>query len=129
MVLARVPLEHLYTLCLMFENSEWMNVYPKDGWKKQYERFLLQREETKNLPRYDDYSKKSGPVTVRIYKGSASHGFLSSRWSSSPPDLISRGRHPCYEWLGRDERGSAAKHILFVMTMSGRPAIIGGARK
>src|SRR4051812_14484115 len=32
MVLARVPLEHLYTLCLMFEGPEWMDVYLKDGW-------------------------------------------------------------------------------------------------
>lgn len=68
MVLARVPLEHLYTLCLMFESSEWMDVYLKDGWKKQYERFLLQREETKNLPRYDDFSKKSGPRSLEMQR-------------------------------------------------------------
>ena len=68
MVLARVPLEHLYTLCLMFEDSNWIDVYLKDGWKKQYERFLLQREETKNLPRYDDYSKKSGPRNLETQR-------------------------------------------------------------
>ena len=68
MVLARVPLEHLYTLCLMFEDSYWMDVYLKEGWKKQYERFLLQREETKNLPRFDDYSKKSGPPTLEMQR-------------------------------------------------------------
>ena len=68
MVLARVPLEHLYTFCLMFEDSNWMDVYLKDGWKKQYERFLLQHEETKNLPRYDDYSKKNGPQNLEIQR-------------------------------------------------------------
>ena len=68
MVLARVPLEHLYTLCLMFESSHWMDVYLKDGWKKQYERFLLQREETTNLPRYDEFSKRSGPLSLEMHR-------------------------------------------------------------
>ena len=68
MVLARVPLEHLYTLCLMLEGSEWMDVYLKDGWKKQYERFLLQREETKNLPRYHEFSNKSGPRSLEMHR-------------------------------------------------------------
>jgi hypothetical protein len=68
LVLARVPLEHLFTLCLMFESSSWMDAYLKDGWKKQYERFLLQREETQNLPRYEDFSGNSGPKNLELHR-------------------------------------------------------------
>lgn len=50
-----------YTLCLMFESSHWVDDYLKDGWRKQYENFLLQREETKNLARCEEFNKKSGP--------------------------------------------------------------------
>jgi hypothetical protein len=52
----------------MFESSKWMDVYLNDGWKKQYERFLLQREETKNLPRYDEFSKNSGPRSLEMHR-------------------------------------------------------------
>ncbi len=68
LVLARSPLEHLFTLCLMFEASSWMDAYLKDGWKKQYERFFLQREETQKLSRYDDFSKNSGPKNLELHR-------------------------------------------------------------
>jgi hypothetical protein len=61
LALARLPLESLYNMCMFTESQEWVDVYVRDGWKKQYEHFLLQRKETKNLPRYDEYNEKSGP--------------------------------------------------------------------
>jgi len=61
LALARVPLEGLYTLCIMFEDPSWVDAYLKDGWKKQYVRFLLEAEETKNLPRYDEFRKNFAP--------------------------------------------------------------------
>jgi hypothetical protein len=48
LALARVPLEGLYTLCLMFESPSWIDVYLKDGWKKQYVRLLLECYETQS---------------------------------------------------------------------------------
>jgi hypothetical protein len=57
LALGREPLEILYMLCLMFEDPMWIDAYLKDGWKKQYEQFLLQREETQHLPRYDTFSR------------------------------------------------------------------------
>lgn len=68
LALARLPLEHLYTLCLMFEGPAWMETYLRDGWKKQYEQFLLQREETQYLPRYNSFSNDSGPQTLQQHR-------------------------------------------------------------
>ena len=61
MVLARVCLEGLYTLCLMFEDPSYVDRYLQDGWRKAYVKFILQREETKKLPRFDEYSKNIAP--------------------------------------------------------------------
>ena len=61
LALARLPLESLYNMCMFTESPDWVDVYVRDGWKKQYEHFLLQRDETKNLPRYDEHNKKNGP--------------------------------------------------------------------
>jgi hypothetical protein len=43
------------------EGADWVDVYVRDGWKKQYEQFLLQKAETTKLKRYDEYSNKTGP--------------------------------------------------------------------
>src|ERR1017187_1640980 len=39
----------------MVESPDYVDCYLQDGWKKHYERFLLQREECKDLPRYAEY--------------------------------------------------------------------------
>lgn len=67
LALARLPLEGLYTLSLMFESPKWVDAYLRDGWRKQYENFLLQREETINLPRFDDFNKKTGPYNIAMH--------------------------------------------------------------
>jgi hypothetical protein len=59
--LARVPLEGLFTICLMLEGPVWVDRYLRDGWKRQYTVFLLQRRETENLPRFATYNFGSGP--------------------------------------------------------------------
>lgn len=64
LALARLPLEGLYTLCMMFEGPNWVDCYLRDGWQKQHRQFLLQREETKALPRFDECSKKIGPQNI-----------------------------------------------------------------
>jgi hypothetical protein len=57
LALARIPLESLYNICLFTESSGWIGEYMRDDWKKQYIQFLLQREETKNLPRFGAHSE------------------------------------------------------------------------
>ena len=61
LALARVPLEGLSTLCLMFESPSWIDVYLKDGWKKQYVRLLLECHETQKLERFYEFCKKTAP--------------------------------------------------------------------
>jgi hypothetical protein len=61
LALARLPLESLYNMCMFTEGADWVDVYVRDGWKKQYEQFLLQKAETTKLKRYDEYSNKTGP--------------------------------------------------------------------
>lgn len=67
--LARIPLESLFSICLMLEGPQWVDRYLHDGWKKQYVRFLLQREETKALPRFAEYSDRSGPRNLDMLRG------------------------------------------------------------
>ena len=68
LALARVPLEGLYTLCLMFENASWVDGYLEDGWKKQYVRLLLECEETKNLPRFNNFCTEFAPTNLNALR-------------------------------------------------------------
>lgn len=61
--LARLQLEGLYTVCLMLESSRWVDVYLQDHWRKQYVKFLLDREETQALPRWREFAVKT-PISL-----------------------------------------------------------------
>jgi hypothetical protein len=61
LALARVQLEALYAICFMLEDPAHVDQYLRDGWKKSYIRFLLQKEECGKLPRFDDYLKNHAP--------------------------------------------------------------------
>ncbi len=68
-MLARMQLEGLYNFCSMLENPSFIDGYVKDGWKKQYIAMLLQKEETKELPRFDEFSKVLGPKLLEMGRG------------------------------------------------------------
>jgi hypothetical protein len=55
LTLARVQLEILYMMCLMFQDSAYVTAYLQEGWSKQYSQFLLKKEECGSLPRFDKY--------------------------------------------------------------------------
>jgi hypothetical protein len=61
LTLARTQLEGLYNFCLMLESPRFIDQYLKNGWKKRYVDFLLQQEEMKNLPRFDEFNNVLGP--------------------------------------------------------------------
>ena len=61
LTLARVQLEGLYSMCMFTEDPRWVDIYVCEGWKKLYERFLLQREEKKKLERFESYSNTQAP--------------------------------------------------------------------
>jgi hypothetical protein len=52
LVLARLQLEALYNLCLMFEGSEHVTRFQHEAWMREYTRWLLYREELKNINRH-----------------------------------------------------------------------------
>ena len=52
LVLARLQLEGLYTMCLLIEKVEHVDRFVKEAWKRQYVSYLLMREETKSLDRF-----------------------------------------------------------------------------
>jgi len=52
LVLARLQLEGLYTMCLLTEKAEHVDRSVKEAWKRQYVRYLLMREETRGLDRF-----------------------------------------------------------------------------
>jgi hypothetical protein len=52
LLLARVQLEDLFSLCLMLEDPKYVTAYVQDHWRKQYVEYLIAKEETKLLSRY-----------------------------------------------------------------------------
>lgn len=68
LVLARLQMEGLYTLCLLLEDASYVNRYLQDGWRKKYVQFLLQKEECKDLQRFDDFSQNVGPYWMKALR-------------------------------------------------------------
>lgn len=52
LVLARLQLEGLYTLCLLVEGPQRVDRFVREAWKHQYIQWMLVREETKELGRF-----------------------------------------------------------------------------
>jgi len=52
LALALLQVEGLFSMCLLVENSDWVDAFLRDGWKKQFVRYLLLRYETECLPRF-----------------------------------------------------------------------------
>jgi hypothetical protein len=57
--IARLQMEVLYSLCFMLQGGQNVRLFLKNGWKKKYIRFLLQREERAHLPRFSEYFSKT----------------------------------------------------------------------
>jgi hypothetical protein len=58
LVLARLQLEGLYTICLLTEGAEHVTRFVAEAWKRQYIRSMLYREETKSFARFSETEKK-----------------------------------------------------------------------
>jgi hypothetical protein len=68
LVIGRLQLEALYSVCLMLEDPQYINTYLKDSWRKTYVRYLLEKEECKNLPRFSDFLNKSALPLLKALK-------------------------------------------------------------
>ena len=54
MPIVRAQLETFYAICRILEQPGSLVIYLKDGWKRQYIRHLLMRQEYANLPRVSE---------------------------------------------------------------------------
>jgi len=61
LAIARLQLETLYNLCFLLQSPENIRLFMKASWKKKYTRFLLERAETIHLPRFADFTERTGP--------------------------------------------------------------------
>jgi len=52
MTVARLQLEALYSFCFLLQDPNNVAIFLKSGWKKQYIRLLLMREESINIQRF-----------------------------------------------------------------------------
>jgi hypothetical protein len=68
LAIARVPLEGLYAICLFTEDPDWVDVYLRDGWRKQCEQFLRQYRETERLQRFAEFSRSIGPENLNLQR-------------------------------------------------------------
>jgi len=55
MTIARLQLEALYSYCFLLQDTNNVSLFLKNGWKKEYIRFLLMREECINIPRVNEF--------------------------------------------------------------------------
>ncbi len=65
LVLARLQLEGLYTLCLLMEKPQNVDRFTHEAWKRQYIHWLLMSAETNALPRF---AGSDGPEYDRLMK-------------------------------------------------------------
>lgn len=68
LTIARLQLEVLYSLCFMLQGGQNVRLFLKNGWKKKYIRFLLQREEHGHLSRFSDYFSKTAQPLWTAFK-------------------------------------------------------------
>lgn len=71
LVLARLQLEALYSVCLMVQDPSFVDSYVKSFWRDNYVRFLLVREECKGLRRFDEYLSQLGPGSLEMVRQAA----------------------------------------------------------
>ena len=78
LVLARLQLEGLYTICLLTEKADYVDRFVKEAWKRQYVRYLLMREELTGLNRFTD---AQGQELSRLLK-------LSTIWNINEAERL-----------------------------------------
>ena len=70
--IARLQLETLYTFCFLLQSAENVRLFLKNNWKKKYIRFLLEREERRNLQRFDEFYMRTGQSLIDMLQGLSS---------------------------------------------------------
>jgi hypothetical protein len=66
LALARLQLEGLYALCLMFEGSQYVDCFRRSYWRTTYVQYLLMREEVSGLPRFQEWASETPVDLIRL---------------------------------------------------------------
>jgi hypothetical protein len=66
LVLARLQLEGLYNLCLMFESPEWVTRFQHEAWKRQYIHWMFYRQELPKIDRFRPEVDREHPRVMTL---------------------------------------------------------------
>ena len=66
LALARLQLEGLYALCLMFESPQYVDCFRRYYWRTTYVQYLLMREEVLGLPRFQELASATPVDLIRL---------------------------------------------------------------
>jgi hypothetical protein len=66
LALARLQLEGLYALCLMFESAQYVDCFRRYYWQTTYVQYLLMREEVLGLPRFQEFASATPIDLIRL---------------------------------------------------------------
>ena len=66
LVLARLQLEGLYNLCLMFEAPEYVTRFQHEAWMRQYTRWMLYRQELISIDRFRPEVDREHPRLMKL---------------------------------------------------------------
>lgn len=66
LALARLQLEGLYALCLMFESPQYVDCFRRYYWRTAYVQYLLMREEVLSLPRFEELASETPVDLIRL---------------------------------------------------------------
>ncbi|MBI2815746.1 MAG: hypothetical protein HYX72_02285 [Acidobacteria bacterium] len=55
LIIARAQIEWVFTAYVLLEKPETFAVFLKDAWRKKYIRYLIERQECRNLPRFGKF--------------------------------------------------------------------------
>jgi len=71
-VQVREQVEKVFAIALLCDDPDkWSVVYMKDDWRRFYEHYLVQRDETKNLPRIQQFHDVIAPDLLDGFKRKA----------------------------------------------------------
>src|SRR5262245_16359284 len=98
--LAREQVEKIFVLALIIDDPVmWIQAYLKDGWKKKYEYFLLDREENQNLPDHVEFLTNIGPRLIE--EGRVINGITNDEMAAIEFRFLNPGKELPQNLMGK----------------------------
>lgn len=78
--LIREQIEKIYVLVTIFQDPKhWMRQYIRNGWQKDYERYLLMQDEHGESERYDEYLQAQYPYFLETQRRPPVFGIVKGK--------------------------------------------------